>query len=341
MTDTTSTQPPRRTLRDRLAPLTGDGTVTLPEGALACRSCGVGVREPDPSRADPLLIYRAVLPGYPRDLPVPYDEVPLTWCNRCTARRATAEALLADHPRVRAEHGSVGVDRLDAALAALDVCGFRGTGDSMIGTLTATDDALRVTIARLAPIGASCSWGVRAIPGHAAGRRWSHVPAEQRRSAVDESRVLFRRQFESPALVPPPDDGARGCLICGVGHVRARPSDRARAWGQRFDWDVSHLGGRPRSERAIGYLCTADRLALRDNGNAIGVAVVERALLEHLGYLLLDGAHFTRDLGAAWITRPPGSEPNREPWGHLDLARIRRGLDRSVWVRRIPGREPR
>lgn len=349
MTTPKPPKPPRARPRRGILGLPADPRLAeLPEGALPCRSCGVAVQNPEPSRANvgtaPVYVPEPtarLLLG--QGHPLPSAEVPLTRCDDCTERQVLAATLLDAHPRVRAANGNVGVDRLDAALAALDLIGFRGDHDTMIETLTASDVALHETIERLSPTGAAASWSLRAVErdGTCAVGRWGHVGSDLAQSAVAASRALFLRQFESPALVPPPADGAPACLLCGLGHLRARPSDRERAWGRRFDWDVSHLGGRPRAERAVGYLCPADRAALRDNDGAIGVAVIERALLTHLGYTLMMGAHFTRDLGRAWITLAPGSEPNAEPWAHLNLARIRRSLDGSPWVRRVPGSEPR
>lgn len=341
MTTTTPKPPKPRPRGGILGP--GDPRFEdLPDGALACRSCGVAVRQPDPARAADLTVYQRENPALARSMaekgfPVPSFDVPLTRCDDCTARRAQAEAILAVHPRVRRTHGDVALDRLDAALGALDLLGYRGRhGEAMIDALMDDDAGIHRSMGHLAAIGGASSWSAaNPVAGSAARGRWGHVRVELIERARRESRTLYHRQFESPAAVPPPEDGERGCLVCGVGHVRTLASDRS-AWGEIIRLDASVLGGSPR--QVAGYLCPTDRAALLENGNAIGEVVTDKAVLAHVGYALTPLGRIERAIAKAWVTLPAGTEPNRQPWEHADLARVRRIAERSTYVRALPDR---
>ncbi|HTN57838.1 MAG TPA: hypothetical protein VL043_06200, partial [Protaetiibacter sp.] len=82
----------------------------------------------------------------------------------------------------------------------------------------------------------------------------------------------MHRRFEVIGPVTPPDDGARGCLLCGVGTLTGRLSEREMLWGDRREFGLAVLGGRG---RAIGYLCPSCRVALRDAG-AFGQPAIDR-----------------------------------------------------------------
>src|SRR5690606_28571291 len=129
---TTTPKPPKPRLRTGILGGPRDPLYDLlPEGALACCSCGVAVRRPDPARDATRTLPSYVNEHQARALarqghPLPSYDVPLTRCDDCTARQALAQRLLDTHPRIWRAHGHVGLDRVDAAVAALDLIGFRG-----------------------------------------------------------------------------------------------------------------------------------------------------------------------------------------------------------------------
>lgn len=317
-----------------------DGTMMrLPEAALPCRSCGAAVRHAKPERAEVLRVHLTVAASVLDRMtgPVPSEEVPVTTCDKCADRRERAAAILAEHPRVRRMHGMVALDRLDAALAALDLLGWRGwRGTRMVRTLTSTDEALHDLLAALATLGSAASWAAGyAREGVAAATRWGHVPDALRRDAAAAHRSLVHRRFESPAPVPPPTDGARGCLLCGRDALTIRPSDRAEAWGERLQVRPASLGGSGRREPVDGYACPACWPAIRAQGGVLGLPAATAALFAFLDYERVGfGAHLREGIATPWVALRPDTPPNREPWAHLDLDRLRRSLDASPLVRR-------
>jgi hypothetical protein len=306
---------------------------------LPCRSCGAPVRVKDAASADvivrqePLSMSRVVvLQGY-----APTYDVPVSRCDDCNRRRDHAAALLAAHPRVARQHASVGLDRLDAALATVDlVLGPRGSrGGRILDHLTDSDAALREFIDTLAPIGASASWSVqRGESKDKPGGRWSHVPRDLRLDAREAHRALVRRRSEVPIPLTPPEGGERGCLMCGVGTVLARPSDREAAWGTLMRAHPAAVNGRG----AIpfeGYCCPACRAAIGSTGGGVGLAPAGVALLAHLGFRRVGfGTTLREGVARPWAAHGSGATPNATPWAHLDLARIERRLDKAPGVRR-------
>ena len=291
----------------------------LPDGALVCRSCGRAVKRPDPARTETLRIFGpAFASATARGIPASPFEMPVTRCDDCSARRAGAQALLNDHPRIARAHGSVALDRLDAALAALDLGGLLGRG-KMLADLTATDDRLQDLIGRLASLGAAASWGARGVTT-ASPKRWSHVPAELAEDIRTEQARLVRRLVEFPFPFSPPGSSTgavAGCLLCGVGSLKVRESDALAAWGDEFRIDPGVVGGRPRPEPVTGHLCPKCRSSLSGVG-AVGMPAVERAMLAHFGYAVTVGRSldFHNNL-RAWVALRPGTAPNATPWAHL------------------------
>jgi hypothetical protein len=306
---------------------------------LPCRSCGASVRVKDAASAEAIVRQQplsmsqvAVLRG-----PAPTYEIEVSRCDDCNRRRDHAAALLAAHPRVARLHASVGLDRLDAALATVDLLlGPRGSrGGRILDHLTDSDAALREFIDALAPIGASVSWSVqKGGAGDRAGGRWSHVPRDLQLDAREAHRTLVRRRSEVPAAVAPPEHGARGCLLCGVGTVTARASDRETAWGPLLRAHPAAVNGR--GPTAIeGYCCPACRRALATTGGSVGLAAAGVALLAHLGFRRVGFGTTLKDgVARPWAALGSGAVPNASPWAHLDLARIERRLDKAPGVRR-------
>jgi hypothetical protein len=333
----TTTTPATRTRRSDDGLDNDTGTLMkLPEGALPCRSCGAAVRHPKPERAEalriPMMLSHAqvmMMNGL-----APLDSLPATTCDRCADRRERAVALLDAHSRVRRAHGQVALDRADAALAALDVLGWRGwrTGWAVNPLTTSDEDVMRF-IDVLAPFGAAASFNRYARGGIAASSRWGHVPGVLRRDAAVAHRELLHRRFEGVGPVPPPADGVAGCLLCGLGHVKGRMSDQADLWGQLREVRPGVLGGRG-ADRIRGYLCPACRRAVEEGGGALGQPAVDRALLAQVGYRV-SGGRVIRALGHAWCVLPAGTPTWDESWSHVDTTKLRRQFDESPYAVKV------
>jgi len=293
--------------------------------AMACRSCGLDVKHPDASRAESVEMHgyqpmSAAKLGTPR-APV---LVPVTRCDECAKRRDLAEALLAEHPRVRRAHGQVAIDRLDAALAALDAGGLRGRTTV---AFTNTDTAMFDTIEALAPLGGAASWSLAPRQtGNA--RRWDHVPADLRAQIVDEIRSAVHRRAELAMPFVPPGSSADGevlpgCLMCGRDTLTVKESDAREAWGDLHRINVVSLGGRTRPDPVAGYFCPRCRVSIEKAG-APGMPANQRAVLAHFGYELRIGYKLNMTSVRGWAALPVGTAPNSKPWAHLDLDRLRR-----------------
>lgn len=308
----------------------------LPEGSLACRSCGVAVRDPQPPRVETMLVYgQRAASALARGIPFLATEVSVTRCDDCAARRADADALLAAHPRIDRENGNVGIDRLDAALAALDIRGFRRR--HKYGSLAKTDGDLRVLISDFAPLGAAASWSVDfAGTGLCSSKRWAHVSGDLTKRVAETYREVVHRRSEVPAPFAPPKDGARGCFFCGVGTLVTTAGKASLAWGDLHYCQPGALGGRHQPEPIAGYLCPPCHAAVQLEG-APGVPAVERALLAHLGYTIRRGYVLRFPSSArAWITTAAAS-PNSVPWGHVNTARLSAtlaDLEEKMYVRK-------
>ncbi|HEY4237420.1 MAG TPA: hypothetical protein VGM45_08805 [Gaiellaceae bacterium] len=324
----------------------GARTRPLEVGALACRSCGQAVTAPEPSRRESLTTWPLQpLSALSRGVPLGSEDVTVTRCDECTSRQVRARALvtvlsLGSIPGP----GETEVERLDAALAALDLLGIRGDRSN---SLTRNAEDVRELIDALAPFGGEASWGAhvqRRTVGaaEAASRRWAHVDPELTGNAWHRYGELIRHGFESPSDCPPPErDGAvRACLLCGRGSLRVKPSDAERAWGDLRRVQPGELGGDSRPELVAGFLCPTCRVDVERAG-APGLPAVDRALLRVLGYSLSSAGRFTRPLGRAWVAMAPGTSPNSAPWGHLDTVRLARALDAAPFVHRAPSRGER
>ncbi|MDO7881785.1 hypothetical protein [Antiquaquibacter soli] len=287
--------------------------------ATVCRVCGKIVKRPDPSRAETVLVYGPEFrSAQARGVPASPAEVAATRCDECADRRRLAASLLAQHPRVQRAHGSVALDRLDAALAALDVGGVLRRG-RLVNDLTATDDDLAELILRMAALGALASWSSRGqLEG--ATKRWAHVRADLLADVRAEQTRLVRRLVEFPFPFTPPGADAgecAGCMFCGVGTLMVRESEALAAWGEQRRVDPSVLGGRHRPQPIAGHLCPPCRRAVEQVG-AMGIPAVQRALLRHFGYTVTLGRalDFHGSL-RAWVALKSGTPANRTPWAHM------------------------
>ncbi|MGE3194112.1 MAG: hypothetical protein AB7K08_11670 [Microbacteriaceae bacterium] len=308
-----------RPKRDRNAP---------PEST-PCRSCGLGVKHPDPSRADSIEVF--VEPSLSRaNIGVPSTPVQFaaTRCDECDERRDLAALLLAEHPRVRRAHGMVAIDRLDAALAALDAGGIRG--GRATAPFTSTDAAVFDLIESLAALGGAASWSL-APRREGNARRWSHLDADTRAAIAAEIRATVHRRYEFPMPFVPPGataggDVLPGCLMCGRGTLTVKESEAREAWGDLHRIEVVSLGGRTRADPVSGYFCPRCRFAIEKEG-APGMPANQRAVLAHFGYELRIGFRLNMTTVRGWAALPLGTAPNSKPWAHLDLGKLRRKFE--------------
>jgi uncharacterized protein YlaI len=272
---------------------------------------------------------QAAMSSYTRGLPIAPNQMRVARCDECADRLGRAEALVTVHGLGRV-FGTVAADKLDAALAALDVIGIRGDRTAV---LTRTPAATRELVAAVAHIGAAASWSARIIlggdPRASAPRRWSGISSELVQAAGEEYKALIHRRAEVPFPFTPPADGAQGCLLCGIGTLTVKESNAKAAWGEQRQARLGTLGGRSRPEPVKGYVCPTCRASVDEVGGALGMPAVEHAVLRHLGYRLPWG-HIEAWPGVvAWAALRPGTAPNSGPWAHLHLAALARGLDRN------------
>jgi len=326
--------------RLRRSRLPATGVVTdLPEGALACRVCGVAVNHPDPASIE-VVTFRPDTPASIASRGVEWDatEVQVTRCAEHAEQLDRARALVTLHglgsfPGT----GETEMYRLDAALSGLALAGFRQKGPQDSMTLTKEDT--RGLIGSMAHVGGAATWGFRIQQGGGAKQcapsPWAHVPQEVRQGANDEFRALYHRRFETAENCPPPDDGSlRGCGLCGVGILRVKPSDAADAWGPLERVQPGTLGGDTTVEFVQVHFCPACRVSIERIG-APGLPAIDAALLKFLGYELSAAGQFTVSLGKAWAA-VAGAEPNGKPWQHMNTARLARMLDAARYVSRVP-----
>ena len=307
----------------------------LPEGAVACRSCGQAVRVVSSESVETITL-RAPYNG--QGMPAGSDvNIPVTRCPDCANRRERARTLLNEHPQIARENGNVGLDRIDATLAAFDAIG--DSRDRMIAPLLATDDGLRDLLTTMAAYGAAASWSAgSARPGMCEARRWGHVSEALKKEASHVHRDLVLRRMEVPTPTSPPaDEGAlAGCGFCGLGTLLVTPSKAAAAWGPTFRIQLAVVGGAG-ADPVVARLCPECRTSLRETGGGIGIRAVEHALLRSRGYEPLTSWRVELTGVRAWAALRPGTKPNSVRWEHLgqeQLARLEADLVSSPFVRR-------
>jgi len=317
---------------------TADPEKALPEGALPCRSCGVAVHRPTAKDVETVTIYpRVPYAGAATFNPV---EIKATRCAACAERRDRAEALLLAHPAVARANGNVGVDRLDAALAAFDAIGDRR--GRLAGSLTSTDEDIRELIEVMAPLGGAVAWSAGyAYPNQCEARRWAHVPDILTGAIKDAHAALIRRRNEpSWPFSPPSINGAlQGCGLCGVGTLEAKESKALDAWGEEFELHTGTLGGATRPEPVKAHLCPACRRAVASVGFAVGMPAVWAAVIRFRGYDSRTGWTIDSMSGVvAWAALRPGTKPNNTPWEHVNLTALDAELAVSPYVRKREAR---
>lgn len=300
-----------------------------------CASCGVGVA--GPFERDDL----DVLTVATRDGRAEADII-MTRCSTCRSIYEAARGLVMAHPSVRAAIGSpsVAAHRLELALVALDYLGIRDP--RVIDNLTDTAGDLRRLLTFMTIPGGGLRWAARfvgpdarsAARAQANREPWQHVTAADR-AAVQRAWVhMYADRTEKPTeyVCPPDEDGhPSGCMLCGVASVTALPSQERAAgglWTVIEGVDPSALGGSG-PETVDGHVCPACDNAI-DAAGGIGQGAMRRAVLGHLGVPWHDRTVGEVDGLRGWSTLGAGAQPNREPWGHVYLERLREATRRLV-----------
>jgi hypothetical protein len=306
---------------------------------LPCRGCGVSVTRPDPERTE---VVRFVWTHPFREEVTPVvTDVEVTRCDRCQDRRALADELLVEHPRVARGIGDPAVDQVDGVLAVLEVIGLPPR--RFARQVADTDDGLRELLDALLQFAGAVLWS-EGSRREVSPSRWAHVPGELLRDAKEAHRDLVHYLVETPRPWGPPDaDGAlRGCLMCGRGTLTMKRRDALEAWGDLVQVVPGTLGGADRPDTVTGYICPVCRPSVEATG-APGMPAIERALLAAVaGVKVTSGWRVNlRQPVYAWATRPAGTPTNVQPWQHLDLDRLRRNLadleERGVVRKPLPG----
>lgn len=304
-----------------------DTTLELPAGSLPCRSCGVAVTAYADTPIETLTLYgQRNAHGFGADV-----HIAVTRCNRCADRREQAAAILRRHPAIARENGNVGIDRLDAALSALDLLGRTGR---LAETLTVTDADVRALISAFAALGGWAAWsGGSAAPNVCASARWSRVPQIIREDTSSAFAGLLRRRLEVPKPFGPPSNrGAlRGCGFCGLGTLLVKESDATAEWGPAVQIPLAAMGARG-SETVLAHLCPTCGPSLTATG-AIGLPAVWLAAIRFQGFeprsidsiVSIDGVRPWAVLRAA--------EPNSSPWSHINVTALAHELTYSTLVR--------
>jgi hypothetical protein len=306
----------------------GQNAQPLSEGGVPCRSCGVGFTAFSSTPIEPFtIIGQRNSRGFGSD-----TQIVVARCATCAERYRLAGTILTAHPAMARENGNVGTDRLDAALAALDLLGRSG----LTTMLTDTDQHVRDLIAALAPFGGWAAWTTNsAAKGMCGTKRWGHVSNgiwEDARLAFAD---LIRRRMEIPKPIEPPADSAvHGCGFCGVGTVIGKQSDLHAIWGNAHRMLLTAFGGSG-SAVVSCYLCPACRSSLEATG-ASGLPAVWTAVIKSRGYVARSSAGVVSLSGVKpWAALPRGTKPNESPWQHVNLAALDRELQLTVYVRKV------
>jgi hypothetical protein len=296
----------------------------LPQGALACRDCGIPVVRPSAVVRVPVSAHERVLPGGATRTEPAAISVELTRCDRCERRRERARSILEDLPRLRRSLGSneYAIDFIDAAMSVLDVLGLK---PREIDRMVENEEAVKLLIhdRRMPSLGAFATWSARITPTMRGGilpdscvpSRWGHLSDSDLQPLRDEYGALLMRHVATVEPLPvPADGGLRGCLLCGVGTVDGYAHNAADLWGPVRSANPGTLGGQNRPDKVRGHLCPICRPVVETVG-AMGATALERAFVASLGASLRDDM-WLRGL-RAWCALPEGAAPNLTPWLHI------------------------
>jgi hypothetical protein len=334
--------------------MTKPETITLSNGAMACRDCGCEVTEPSRGTVVPVEFVRAGR----------VSRVPMAQCSTCAARDHQAAEQAREHLPIGVtvgefRHTGTGAERLLVdAWAAYEAAGVEpptGKAVSPRGLLAAQIEHMGRETGRLRwrdmanPIQSLVADPVRVVePDMASPERWAHVDEDVRaRLREGAGRVLAQcvALLAPDVELAPPDERdprpaiATGCLYCGVGSVRMTAHDVRRhggarqaardVWAERAARPET-LGARRRlASRVSGWLCPGCQRAAETVGSADSIRAVEYALSTYLGVssTTADGQEIWVSGLQAWggvvldrqVTSPEGM-PNGAPWEHLSPA---------------------
>lgn len=291
----------------------------LGAGELACAGCGIGIRS---------TVIEQVSTSFGTVI-----VTTLSRCSVCSDRVHSAEELAQAHPAVVGRLGSIeyAISVIEASLGALDALAFSPT-ESL--EMVRSDRLLRLATQYLPRAGSAARWSARfaptivfgADPEAASVARWSHLSEKELNDLRTAFASFLKARIDGPVAVRPPADGAAGCLLCGLGSLTVMRSQANNAWGSICQAETHTLGGRPRPEPAVGYLCPVCRRAAEGVGS-LGPTAAEVALIDYLGVRMrIEGVQLP--LFRAWIGLPEGSSSNETPWAHIaDLSRLRARLE--------------
>ncbi|MCW2930446.1 MAG: hypothetical protein JWM19_1408 [Actinomycetia bacterium] len=309
---------------DTDAPPAAFEPVALPEGRIACASCGAAVSQ---LRA---AVERQVFTAWytptvgPRAMISPAaaasQPFELTRCAACRPMRDRAAAYVPS--------GGIMQERAEAAMCALSVLGK---------PLPHGPVNLAALIDRLAVPGRLARWQQQARPGLCSPAPWAHVTEEDRaeiRRALAGMLAERMAAGRPPLRVAPPEveGGLRGCLMCGVGHIEVPAVRVARMGGEKAAAGLWHrssmaLPSPQGLQRHEGHVCPACRAA-QDSAGSNGPSARGRALLDYLisagrqdeaGKLrqALTADETVMAVLPAWCATGRRTRPSETPWKHL------------------------
>jgi hypothetical protein len=291
---------------------------------LPCVDCGAGVD--NPTR---IVMLQATArevqlggPGGPRIVQDGYWEYKATRCDRDQTRLWRAEGLADEHPAVVHKLGAKqhAIEMIDAALIGLINVGR--DHDEWQQFMRTDRDLLRL-VRRLAPHAMRMRWSADLAPISRLGSDsffpdrppWAHVADEQHQALRDAFAPVLWDQLGLPRKIVPPEDGARGCLYCGVGHLDVSADAGEEVWGQPRKARPGTLGGRPSPDARKGYLCPSCTKAVEAVG-VMGPTSLALAFMTHLR-VTAPAPDFWLPGLQAWSVLPETTETNAEPWGHI------------------------
>lgn len=283
--------------------------IALPEGTLPCRWCGVAcTREQAAAAAPPIVVRRY---GFDGRL-IAEDEQLAVYCAACAAVEAEVRPLMIRHMIAGSQ-----VERVSGVLHALDALGGPA--------VTFADDADFLALLEAIPGAHAVSFAVGAKGDTCSARRFAHVDPMLRRTLRENVARWMRARLETPVpIAPPADSDRRGCVFCGVGSVVALPSKASQVWTEVYV-SASALGAGNGAAGAIdGHTCPACTAAIASTDGP-GVAALQAAVLRFVGYQRRSLTPPTIQGLRGWAL-VEGARPNPKPWGHVDLAGLRRSL---------------
>jgi hypothetical protein len=305
---------------------------------LACMDCGQRIFNPTSTGKLFAIARERITPQGDRVVADTMAEIDVARCHVCEARVARAESLLNLYPTTRLALGSrsFAVDKVLAVLQAVDMLGI---SPKTIDRLLGSERLLRVMIDELTLAGRAASWSRRFAPVWAAeadiqtcaSRPWVAVDADVRQRLRDSFARVLNAEQDRPTDFPIPDGGAAGCLLCGVGSIRALRSQGLRGglWSGAYFAQPGTMGGRRTPELVKGFLCSACAVTADEVG-ALGARALELALMRFVGVEITPLLEAQIVGLLAWCALPRGTKPNSRPWQHVPDLESVADLFRSV-----------